>query len=487
MSFDGNIVLFRPSLETKAIIPPWACIYLAKPLIDSGYKVDIIDALIDKQWRDTAKELVRNETLCVGASVLTGGCIKEALEFSEIVRNISKCPIVWGGVHCTILPKQTAKSPLIDYVIAGDGEESFTRFILGISSENLKPDEIPGLVYKDRSNQIRMNPPKVHRDLPDGSQMIPFETMNVDPYISPNPLLGVQRSIEIISSRGCPHRCTFCSSSRTRWRHCSADRVLAALLALKKRYKVDGVFFIDENFFVDRNRVEKLCRELIRHKADLRWGGNIRVDYFSKYDDAFINLLYESGCRLLEFGVESGDQQILRNINKDITIEQILICVEKLMKYPFVTVMNFMYGFPHESIDQIANTLSLILRVQKLNPANIIRGPSFYTPYPGTKLYMDTVQCGFSPPKTLEGWGEYEWHHKAKTWMHSAGQEKKLRLTRLFLLYYKLAKRYKWLLPLFNYRVSTFHRKHRINAVERILSKISAKILHSLIFVVLFQ
>ena len=88
-------MLFRSSTQTRISIPPWACIYLAKPLIESGHRVDIIDAVKDPRWRETVNAVVHPNTRCVGATVLTGACIDQALEFSVLVRQRSGCPIVW--------------------------------------------------------------------------------------------------------------------------------------------------------------------------------------------------------------------------------------------------------------------------------------------------------------------------------------------------------------------------------------------------------
>lgn len=466
MEDKKEILLFRPSMKTQAIIPPWACIYLAKPLIDRGYKVRIIDAMMDRNWLETAKQAVNKSTLCVGISVLTGKCIKQSLEFSEIVRNISKCPIVWGGVHCTMLPEQTIKASMVDYVFVGEGEESFSRFISDISSKKLKPEEIPGLVYKTKSNHIKINPPVKYNKILPGSKMVPFEVMKFDSYIYPNPMMKAHRSVELISSRGCPHRCSFCSSSGSKWRQYSTDEILSTLKKLKEMYKIDGVFFIDENFFVNRKKVEELCKEIVKHKLDLKMGGNIRVNYFSKYNGDFIKLLYKSGFRLLEFGVESGNNETLKLIKKDITVKQVLACLEKLSKYSFTSVMNFMYGFPGETIEQVLNTLSFILEIHKRNPQIIIRGPSFYTPYPGAEMYKESIQFGFTPPETLKEWGDYEWS-TSKTWMHSAGKEDQVIIRKIFNLYFKLAKKFIWFLPFFRYRVNRYLKQPNISSFER--------------------
>ncbi len=464
----ANIVLFRTSTQTKISIPPWACIYLAKPLIESGHRVDIVDAVKDPQWRDTVKAVVHEHTLCAGVTVLTGACIDQALEFSGLVRQNSRCPIVWGGIHCTILPEQTILSPLVDYVVAGDGELPFARLVAAFSSSSRDPVTIPGVVSKAGETRISPAPRDQPHKMPDGDEMVPFGFFDYGPYVAPNPLLGEERTLEIISSRGCPHRCAFCSSSRSGWRPYGVADIVKTLERLKETLAIGGVFFIDENFFVNRKRVEELCRELIRSKLDLKWGSNIRVDYLSGYDDAFIQLLLESGCRLLEMGVESGSPEVLKRISKDVTVEQIKAVATKLRNFDLQVIMNFMYGFPGETVEQMLTTFQLILEIREVNPRIQIRGPSFYTPYPGTEMYDEAVRNGFTPPASLEDWATYEWS-PTKTWMHTAGKTELFKAASIFSLYYKMAKKMPWLVPSFQRRVARYRRTHTLTRGDAVL------------------
>jgi len=133
-----------------------------------------------------------------------------------------------------MLPEQTRQSPLVDYVVAGDGELPFARLIAARSSSNRDPVAIPGVVCKADETKISTAPRDQPHKIPEGSEMVPFGFFDYGPHVVPNPLLGEQRTLEFISSRGCPHRCSFCSPSRSGWRPYSVAEIVTALERLKE-------------------------------------------------------------------------------------------------------------------------------------------------------------------------------------------------------------------------------------------------------------
>jgi radical SAM superfamily enzyme YgiQ (UPF0313 family) len=230
---------------------------------------------------------------------------------------------------------------------------------------------------------------------------------------------GFNKTFNIETSRGCPHKCYFChnSVSHKPYRCLSKDRVINLIEYLYNKYRIDGVIFQEDNFFLDKKRVTYIMNYLIS-RPDIGWKANSRIDYFKllKKDDNFMKKLINSGCRVLQFGVESGSERLLRMINKNIKINDVLEINQYLSNYPIRLRYNFIIGFPSENIQEINETLKLIERLKHGNPNVEPPFLNIYNPYPGTPLYKIALDYGFNPPKDLEGWASFNWHTVSFDW-----------------------------------------------------------------------
>jgi len=167
---------------------------------------------------------------------------------------------------------------------------------------------------------------------------------------------------------------------------------------------------MDDNFFVDKARVRKICEGMIKNKINATWHACCRLDYFSNYDTDFLKILRKSGCQQLAFGAESGSQKILDLIKKDITVEQTLKAVRLCKEADITPDLSFVTGFPEEDKHDVILTLDLYDKIKKINLGAKINIVALYRPFPGTKLYETVIEKGFAPPKTLEEWTKWEWN-----------------------------------------------------------------------------
>ena len=336
----------------------------------------------------------------MGISVMTGSQILSAIDISKKFHG--RLPIVWGGMHPTLLPTQVIENRNVDYVIVGEGEEAFLS-LLSYLDTGLKQDFS---FLSKKSERFKHN---YLSDL-NLSAKIDFKKYPIaeDYFVKRD---GFDRAFTIETSRGCPHKCAFCHNSAKNipYRFVKPTYVLDIITYLYDNYKIDGIVFQEDNFFVNLQRAETIVSNLKRVK--IGWKANCRFDYLSKIfsDSTFLGDIVDSNCRVLQFGIESGSQEVINSINKGIDINNVIMLNQKLSHYPIKIRYNFIIGFPGESESDRNATLSLIDRLMSDNKNVLSPFLNIYTPYPGTPLYAKAIQYGYKPPATLHEWASCSW------------------------------------------------------------------------------
>ncbi|MFN3967124.1 MAG: B12-binding domain-containing radical SAM protein [Endomicrobiia bacterium] len=405
-----NVILFQPSIgymddmRTSPTLP--LSLLSAVSIVAKFYDIKIIDQRINKNWKDSLQKYISSQTICVGVTCLTGRMISEGVEFSKYVKMTYGLPVVWGGVHPTLLPEETVENENIDIVVIGEGEETFYELVKSIDEGN-PLENIKGICFKKDKKIIR-TPPRdfvILDKLPD----IPYHLVNLDDYL---PLYNGRRSIFFQSSRGCPYNCSYCYNNvvnKRKWRAFSAEETLSRIQRLVTKYKnIQDIYFVDDEFFIDIVRAEKIITGL--KKMNITWQvQGVDILCLKNMDEQFLWLLKNSGCVRLTVGIESGSQRIREIMNKKGTVEDILSVIQKLKKYNIIIYCSFMVGIDSEKIEDIKETVNLIFEMQKINP-NVRNSPFYiYTPYPGTKMY-EIVKNKYKIPKSLLDWSNYgEW------------------------------------------------------------------------------
>lgn len=434
----SDVVLFFPRTETEdEILLPASVLMVVAPLVAADYKVKIIDQRVDGDWKKNLFEEIKKGPLVFGVSAITGKQILNGLEASRMVKKHSSVPVVWGGVHSSLLPGQTLENKYIDFVVFGEGEKTFLELVEALKTKN-SPDNIKGLAYK-KDNKIFVNPPRDFIDLNELSE-IPYHLVNIEHYIAKKSFASgkIGRDITLYTSRGCPHRCGFCYNkefNKGKWRGKSAEKVVEEIKILIKDYHISSFNIEDDEFFVDIRRAKDICELILRENIKIEFFTNCRVNYVvNNMDYDYLKLLYRAGFRTLAFGVESGSKRILDLMHKDITIEQVLETIKKLKSVGINSKYYFMAGFPTETIDDLYRTTDLIWRMKELD--NQIRIPAWriFTPYPGTDLYKLAIEQGWQPPRNLEEWADYDFNTVRMPWMK--GRKKKIIKNAIFLINY---------------------------------------------------
>jgi len=399
-----KITLVNPEGEKKSQKQlHLSLLYLATALHRKGHTVKVVDSQIENIGKKLRPLILKSDI--VGFSVMTNQ-VKNAIELSDLVKE--KDPdikVVWGGIHPTLYPKQTVEDKSVDFVITNEGEITLLELSSWLEGKG-KISDIKGLVYKE-NGKVRVTSKREFLDL---NTLSPpeWEILKIREYISDFKIGGKSfgKSLPLHSGRGCVYNCAFCINLlENRWRPLNAGKILGEVKILTERYGIEYIQFMDENFFVNKKRVEEFCEAMISENIDVKWHANTRANYFNEnhLNNSLMRLAKKSGCTTLAMGIESGSEKILNKLKKEITMPQILNAVTTCRKFDINTICSFMIGIPGEEKKDMMETLRLITKIKKINPKAYIIGPQVFRPYPGCSLYNE-VKGLFKEPLTLREW-----------------------------------------------------------------------------------
>jgi radical SAM superfamily enzyme YgiQ (UPF0313 family) len=385
---------------------PLGLLAVATPLDQAGFKVRIIDQRLEPEWERILLTELKTRPICLGVTAMTGSQLWWALKASEVVKRNSNVPVVWGGVHPSLLPQQTLENPYIDIVVQGEGEETFFELVTALS-QHQPLAQVKGIWYKD-GGQIKQNPPRPFIDL---NQQPPLAYHLVDLKTHMMSVSG-RDALRFETSRGCPFTCAFCynnSFNHRQWRGLTVEQTLLRMKRTMAEYGVKGFSFSDDNLFTDPERAYQILEGVVHEKLDIFWGkGDIRLDLLAQLDDDFLRLMERSGCLSLVIGVESGSQRMADLLRKEIEVVQAVLVNRRLAPYRIQPRYLFMVGAPGETAKDLAETASLMLKLVEENP-KAATGVQIFVPYPGTELFDTAVQNGLTVPQKLEDWIPFSW------------------------------------------------------------------------------
>jgi radical SAM superfamily enzyme YgiQ (UPF0313 family) len=411
-----RIVLINPNTNVrKKGMLPLALLAIASKLDAEGYPITIVDLNIDKVPHDFS------DVLCVGISCMIGNQITSALRATGMIRaSAPDVPLVWGGWHPSILPEQTARHPCVDYLVRGQGEETFYELVKALDSGG-GFGHILGLTYK-QDGIVVTNPPR-HAIDPNTFPRLPYHLIDMERYISTSEF--GKRSTNYLSSIGCPFQCGFCAEQlvyHRRWMPLSAERVVNDLEHLQHTYGIDSIMLSDSNFFVNERRVAEICKGLKARGLRLRWGQvNGRTDQLSRFKQSTWALMRDTGLHSILTGAETYDEGILKIINKGATIEDTIRFSQVAKTYGVIIKFSMMIGLPIEkrgkSIEEeFRETVDFIDVMYRQNARNVFL-LFIYTPFPGSPLYQKAIELGFEEPKCLDEWGEFSLLNFKNPWV----------------------------------------------------------------------
>ena len=395
-------------------ILPLGILSVGSALKKHGYDVKLIN-INEKQINKTVEEVVATRPDFVGVSVMTGTQTQHSAEFSKKIKNLSSIPVLWGGIHPSLLPRQCIEENYIDYVVRGEGELTILEFAKQFSG-NKDFGQVLGLAYK-KGKEVFINPERPLIEKLDDWRL-DFSLINLEQFIFP--LGKYKRAIAYKTSRGCPFGCAFCYNNefnKGKWRAWSEEIVLEDIEYLKREHKIDAIKFYDDNFFVNRKRALDLLKAI-----NLPSHLELRIDFIN---DELAGELKNLNVFDMLIGLESGSDRMLQLIDKRFTVSRLMMGVKSLAKYDLHATYSFIVGLPTETRDEFKDTVNLMYEVYKIHPrAGFTLGA--YLPYPGSKLYVFSQKHGFVTPDKTENWGKIDrfrknfkspWVNVKKVWV----------------------------------------------------------------------
>jgi len=393
----GKVILFFPGFkwcERSCHWFPFPFLYLSPFLEKSGCEVIIIDARVEEDWESLLENSLTG-ALCLGITAMTGRDIKDGIKASMICRELNpRMPVIWGGPHATALSEQTAESKYVDIVVKGQGEEVMTE-IANRLHHRREIYDIPGITFKKNGNIYKNKEPTL---IPFDYDIFPaYHLIKAEKYRSSNNVASC------FSSRGCPYKCTFCTTGDKGYSLKKVDQVKKELLFLVNDLQFKNIFFQDGTYFANKTKVMELAKWLVESGLNIKWKAKARASSFKDYSNKELALLKESGLVSVFFGLESGSPRVLKNMRKNIMPEDAIHSAEICWNYNFEFYVSFMFATPYETLDDLWDNINLIRKLKEVNSSTQVQN-CIYVPLPDTPMLDQAVECGYAPPRSLEEW-----------------------------------------------------------------------------------
>lgn len=379
------------------IAPPLGIAYMAGVLQENNIDVEILDASAeDMDFKDVEKELLKRKPDLVALTALTP-TIGRALETAQVVKEtLPDSIVVMGGYHPTFNFIETLEDENVDIVIRGEGEYIMLNLVQALENQSSLHD-VKGIVFEDKnSKEIVVNP---EAPLIQNLDELPFPALNLLPMKKYRLLDMDTHMTTMITTRGCPMQCSFCSSAAMhgkKIRERSIENIVDEIEYLKTNYDIDTIAFMDDTFTLKKRKVMAICDEILKRNIEIMWGCTSRVDTL---DEKLLKKMKEAGCITIFIGVESADQQQLDNMCKNTTIAKIENAFKIARKLKIRTIASVALGMPGDTKEIMNKTVKF---VHKLKPNYAIY--SLATPYPGTRFYKEAFEKNLIK---IKDWSKY--------------------------------------------------------------------------------
>lgn len=379
--------------ESRGLVPPLGIAYIAAVLEKEGYPVKIIDCkALGLSSEGTKQLLLKEKADIVGVTAMTP-TIHGVLETARHAKEAGSLTII-GGAHIMALPNETMSYDFVDFGINGEGEYVMLNLVKALESKKDYSD-IEGLIYKDKkTGKAVINKPAIVKNLDE----LPFPARHLLPNHKYSCVIARRAIQPVLTSRGCPYQCGFCSKlpSDTLCRQRDPKLVVDEIEECIRRFGAEEIMITDDTFTLKRDHAVAVCNEMISRGLKIPWQTPTRVNHV---DLELLKLMKKAGCRIIRYGVESGNDEVLKTMRKGITKDQVRKAFRWTKEAGIDTFAFFIIGYIGETPETITETINF---AKELDPTWVMF--LLATPFPQTNLFDLASGQGLVDPNY---WAEY--------------------------------------------------------------------------------
>ncbi len=399
-----RILLIKPNYRTTGWdyynmdFPPINLTYIASYLTDLDVDVQILDAKVHNlNYRQLKKKIAQYNPDLVGVSIFVSAAIDICYEIARITKEVNpNCVVVFGGRHATWVPDETLGVKEIDFLVRGEGELTFRELII-----NGTPKGVNGISYRSNGKIIH-NP---DRPLIEDFANIRLPARHLTKGNKYKMFTVRLETVE--TSRGCPHKCTFCTTHKFNnglWRPRPVEKIITELKTISQDRRITDIFFVDDNLTANTNRVIEMCDRIIECKKkreinDFKFFAQIRVDHVVKSPE-MVKKMGDAGFWVVFIGVESVNEEVLKDMRKGLSFQKVLKGIEILHDNNILVIGNLIIG-----VDLNATEEDIKKEIQFMKTVDIdIVSYVLLTPFPGSDTLKELDEKGLVITKD---WSKY--------------------------------------------------------------------------------
>jgi len=408
-----KVVFFFPAFSSTEATAPLGILAVSTPLIEAGYTVRLIDSTITPNFKKVVLQEVR-DAVCLAISLVTGPMIRETVEIARAVKEWkSDFPVILGGWHPSLLPDQTLASPYVDVVVRGQGEETLLEIVRRLEERGDLSDVLGvGFKVDGKSTFTPERPLKPLVEMPPKA----YHLADFDAY---ERLCG-RRWAMYTSSLACPFNCAYCTNGGVygrKWNGLPAEQFVEETVELTRRYRLEMLWVVDDNFLVDLDRARAIGEGLVRAGADFRWSIQATTNLTSRLSLEDLRLLRRGGLHQICQGVDSGSPKILKAMNKDFQdFESIYESAKRCLQADIRPSFNIIFAYPGEGKKERRETVQFMMDVCRRFPGAEF-WTNIFTPYPGSPIMSQAREIGIEVPASLEQWAEFFPRYTVLPWL----------------------------------------------------------------------
>jgi len=382
-----RVLLINPNYALRKsfdfdLIPPFGIASIAS-ILRERFEVAIVDA--DAEDLSPAEVIGKAREFgpdAVGISCNASPAHFPTLELASRLKKAMGVPVIAGGNHATAMAEILLASGDIDFVVCGEGERTSERLLLVLNEGPGDLRGVAGIAFLRDGKALRTQTAPLLDDI-DSLPLPAYDLLPMSKYTR----------YDLVLSRGCPYRCTFCASTvifRSKVRYRSAESVIAEIKYLLEHFGQKLFWFSDDNFSLNRKKTEELLDRLLEEKLDIRWRCHTRVNLISP---DLLRKMRRAGCECVAYGIESGSEEMLRTIRKESTAEQAIEAVRLTKEAGMDAAAFFLVGSPGETESTVWESYELIKRAKPSAVSFCVT-----VPLPGSPLFEDLIGRGLLDP-----------------------------------------------------------------------------------------